>query len=230
MVNMTISNTLRWKFCSSWPLTIFLVLPWGHDYVIKWKHFPRNWPFVRGIHRSPVNSTHKGQWRGADVFFDLRPNKRLSKQWWGWWFETLSSPLWRHCNAIWESEGFGCIYVSLQKWELFSRRTCYSTFDVMPIVLVDSTWCRHQMETFPRYWPFVQGIHRSLVNSPRKGQWRGAIDGFFDIRLDIIRHCNEDHWAKRHTNGFWLYTTVGQDRAVIQSSIDLVSLRLELSC
>ena len=36
-----------------------------HDDVIKWKHFPRYWPFVRGIHRSPVNSTHKGQWRGA---------------------------------------------------------------------------------------------------------------------------------------------------------------------
>ena len=36
-----------------------------HDDVIKWKHFPRNWPFVRGIHRPPVNSPHKGQWRGA---------------------------------------------------------------------------------------------------------------------------------------------------------------------
>ena len=39
-----------------------------HDDVIKWKHFPRNWPFVRGIHRSPVNSPHKGQWRGALMF------------------------------------------------------------------------------------------------------------------------------------------------------------------
>ena len=36
-----------------------------HDDGIKWKHFPRHWPFVRGIHRSPVNSPHKGQWRGA---------------------------------------------------------------------------------------------------------------------------------------------------------------------
>ena len=36
-----------------------------HDDVIKWKHFPRYWPFVRGIHRSPMNSPHKGQWRGA---------------------------------------------------------------------------------------------------------------------------------------------------------------------
>ena len=39
-----------------------------HDDVIKWNHFPRYWPFVRGIHRSPANSPHKGQWRGALVF------------------------------------------------------------------------------------------------------------------------------------------------------------------
>ena len=39
-----------------------------HDDVIKWKHFPRYWPFVLGIHRSPVNSPHKGQWRGALMF------------------------------------------------------------------------------------------------------------------------------------------------------------------
>ena len=39
-----------------------------HDDVIKWKHFPRYWSFVRGIHRSPVNSPHKGQWRGALMF------------------------------------------------------------------------------------------------------------------------------------------------------------------
>ena len=39
-----------------------------HDDVIKWKHFSRYWPFVRGIHRSPVNSPHKGQWNGALMF------------------------------------------------------------------------------------------------------------------------------------------------------------------
>ena len=63
-----------------------------HDDVIKWKHFPRYWPFVRGIHRSSV--------RSFDVFFDLRPNKRLCKQTWGWWFDTLSCSLWRHCNGL----------------------------------------------------------------------------------------------------------------------------------
>ena len=40
----------------------------SHDDVIKWKHFPRYWSFVRGIHRSLVNSPHKGQWRGALMF------------------------------------------------------------------------------------------------------------------------------------------------------------------
>ena len=39
-----------------------------HDDAIKWKHFPHNCLFVRGIHRSPVNSLNKGQWRGALMF------------------------------------------------------------------------------------------------------------------------------------------------------------------
>ena len=39
-----------------------------HDDVIKWKLFPRYWPFVRRVHRSPVNFPHKGQWRGALMF------------------------------------------------------------------------------------------------------------------------------------------------------------------
>ena len=53
------------------------------------------------------NSTVPGEFptqrpvtRSFDVYFDLRPNKRLSKQLWGWWFETLSCPLWRHCNDL----------------------------------------------------------------------------------------------------------------------------------
>ena len=40
----------------------------SHDDVIKRRHFPRYWPFVRGFHRSPVNCPHKGQWRGALMF------------------------------------------------------------------------------------------------------------------------------------------------------------------
>ena len=39
-----------------------------HDDVIKWKHFPRYWPFVQGIHLTPGNSLHRGQWRGSLMF------------------------------------------------------------------------------------------------------------------------------------------------------------------
>ena len=40
---------------------------------------------------------------------------------------------------------------------------------------ISKSWWRHQMETFSALLAFVQGIHRSPVNSPHKGQWRGAL-------------------------------------------------------
>ena len=67
-------NTGLW---STWNNTQELTIIWMkyssgsvgcHDDVIKWRHFPRYWSFVRGIHRSTVNSPHKGQWRGALMF------------------------------------------------------------------------------------------------------------------------------------------------------------------
>ena len=48
--------------------------------------------------------------RSFDVFFDLRLNKRLSKQSWGWWFETPSCPLWRHRNGI------RTLYIHMKTW------------------------------------------------------------------------------------------------------------------
>ena len=53
--------------------------------------------------RSPVCGEFPAQrpvTRSFDIFFDLRLNKRLHKQSWGWWFETLSCPLWRQCNVF----------------------------------------------------------------------------------------------------------------------------------
>ena len=49
--------------------------------------------------------------RSFDVFFDLRLNKQLSKQPWGWWFETLSCPLWRH-GYVWQTT-VACRLISL---------------------------------------------------------------------------------------------------------------------
>ena len=103
--------------------------------------------------------------RSFDVFFDLRLNKRLSKQSWDWWFDTLLCPLWRHSNDKWAgnrrcSEESGVIL--FWGW----RRNI-------------SGWLSHdgviKRRHFPRYWPFVRGIHRWPVDSPHKGQWRGFL-------------------------------------------------------
>ena len=63
----------------------------NHDDVIKGKQFPRYWPFVRGIHRSPVNSPHKGQWRGALIFTLICA--RIN----GWVNNREAGDLRRHC-------------------------------------------------------------------------------------------------------------------------------------
>ena len=72
-----------------------------HDDVIKWKHFFR----VTGLlcreftgHRWIPPHAQRPVTRGLDAFFDIRINKRLSKQSWGWWSEKPSRSLWRQCN------------------------------------------------------------------------------------------------------------------------------------
>ena len=67
--------------------------------------------------------------RSFGVFVDLHPNKRLSKQWWGWWFQTQSCPLWRHRIVLcrwwiwfwWQGPSFICIsqvhvHAFVQQW------------------------------------------------------------------------------------------------------------------
>ena len=89
------------------------MMPATHDEIIKWKHFPR--------YRWPVNSLHKGQWRGALIFFFICTlNKRFNKQSWSWWFEMPSHSLWCHCNTGRTSGTlmiiFGGIYVRTKAW------------------------------------------------------------------------------------------------------------------
>ena len=75
-------ETTNFRF-SAFSLTVAILFGWHfengrrearyrearyHDDVIKWKHFPRYWPFVMGIHQSPMDFPHKDQWRGASIF------------------------------------------------------------------------------------------------------------------------------------------------------------------
>ena len=69
-----------------------------------WRHQMETFSALLAIWagNSPVSGEFPAQrpvTRSFDIFFDLRLNKRLSKQSWGWWFETLSCPLWCQCNA-----------------------------------------------------------------------------------------------------------------------------------
>ena len=74
-------------------------------YISWWRHQMETFSALLALcaGNSPVTGEFSSQrpvTRSFDVFFDLRLNKRLSKLWWGWWFETPSRPLWRHCNVI----------------------------------------------------------------------------------------------------------------------------------
>ena len=61
--------------------------------------------------------------RSFDVFFDLRPNKRLSKQPWGWWFEPLSWSLWRHCYVILFVSALGYVLFYVSRYHCPACRT-----------------------------------------------------------------------------------------------------------
>ena len=92
--------------------------------------------------------------RSFGAFFDLHPNKRMSKQWWGWWFETPSFPLWRHRNEKtlevhttdpscgWESKDHR--YISLRPVECF----CLFVYEFFVVFLceplLEPTSCAHQ--------------------------------------------------------------------------------------
>ena len=101
---------------------ISYAIPWWMETLsrdtesLQWRHNGRDDVPNHPLHDCLVNRLFKAQikenikaphhWpqrpvtRSFDVFFDLRLNKRLSKQSRGWWFETLLRPLWRHCNVI----------------------------------------------------------------------------------------------------------------------------------
>ena len=69
-----------------------------------WRHQMETFSALLAIcsGNSPVPGEFPAQMpvtRSFDVFFDLRMSKPSSKQSWGWWFEMLSRPLWRHRNA-----------------------------------------------------------------------------------------------------------------------------------
>ena len=117
-----------------------------HDDVIKWKHFPRYWPFVWGIHRLPVIFPHKGQWRGALMFSLIYA--RIN----AWVNNRGAGDLRRHCTH------YGVIVMILPitcssafSWKIFLFKPHLSLF--LPVYKKKSVleqelaWCRQAIQT-----------------------------------------------------------------------------------
>ena len=86
-----------------------LLLLWRRICTAWWRHQMETFSALLALcaGNSPASGEFPAQrpvTRSFDVFFDLRLNKRLSKQSWGWWFETPSCLLWRHGNDnLWQN-------------------------------------------------------------------------------------------------------------------------------
>ena len=139
----------------------------NHDDVIKWTHFPRYWPFVRRIHRSPVNSPHKGQWRGALMFTLICARIK------GWVNNCEAGDL-RRNRAHYD------VIVMNPNSQVQHASTTRDNVHGEPVIRTFAWW-RHQLETFLRCWPFVWGIRRWITPQRTVTQSFGV---FFDLRLE----------------------------------------------
>ena len=89
------------------------------------------------------------------LFLSARLYKRLSKQSWGWWFETPSRSLWRHCNAYTSVEfrsNYSKSHRQISDWPIKKHHHMFTSWH----------------GNIPLHWPFVRGIYRSPMESPHK--------------------------------------------------------------
>ena len=131
---------------------------WRHVATAWWRHQMETFSALLAIcaENSPVPGEFPAQrpvTRNFDVFFDLRLNKRLSKQWWGWWFETLSHPLWRHRNGNFDARQ---VHVDTSK-DHTSSRLCFvhkcSGLDSADEEFVwDEGWPESHLQMVPVPW------------------------------------------------------------------------------
>ena len=211
---------LHTKMCCRSPLACVVTVPGIEIYIstsfvhLKWNKIakkiaygPGPWcnglaPHVRRIYLSPVDSHHKGQWRGVLMF-------SLTCAWTNGWAKTRDASDLRlhgaHYDAIVMMEK--CSQKKLSSVTYKSHRACSAHDNII------------KGKHFPRYWFFVRGIHRSPLNFPHKGQWRGAlkfslicawINGWVNTREagDMKRH--RTHYDiiviyKSHSASWWTW-------------------------
>ena len=122
---------------------------WSHNNLGScswWRHQMETFSALLAIcaGKSPVTDGFPAQrpvTRSFDIFFDLRLNKRFSKQSWGWWFETLSCPLWRHGN----------VYVLFRDmWVFTEEKNMYVT--LLPVAAILFRWFETLIYNILSHW------------------------------------------------------------------------------
>ena len=139
---------------------------WNTKYydVIKWRHFQRCWPFVRGIHRSPVVSCHKGLVTRSLMFF-------LIRVWTNGWANNrhaddfrrhrahyhFTAVIWviDHMNPSWRDDRTTTKQNKTSSWACMFHGMCW----------ISQVWWRHQTETLSALLAFCAG------NSPVTGEF-----------------------------------------------------------
>ena len=157
--------------------------------------------------------------RSFDVFFDLRLNKQLSKQPWGWWFETPPWSLWRQCNGdeflayqlnqgwlidrvyIWKCMS-GSLYVfkmsDIFVEALCGKKDCSYKLQVLYMRNLNldisvPAWWRHQMETFSALLALCAENSPVSGDFPLKRPVTWSFDVFFDLRLN--KRLSKQSWG-----------------------------------
>ena len=155
IVNWILRNKTQWKLDTNNNFHIMVALDRDQIICTWWRHqmetFSPLLAICAGIHRSPVNSPHKGQWRRALMFSLICAwmINGLSEQSWSWWFETPSRPLWRHYNET--ASTLGCTTL------MFTERHGASNHRQLHCLVNSLFWSTKRHIRALQYWPFVWG-------------------------------------------------------------------------
>ena len=213
------------------PCTIYMCVQiaiwiWGEMSIIGgcswWRHQMKAFSVLLVIcaGNSPVTSKLPAQrpvMRSFDLYFDLRRNEWLSKQWWGWWFETPSRPLWRHGN----------VYTYLAHGGSFRKGNNYMYHANLLNTWLGwsdtNTWCmmnssintlsrqqsKHQN---PAKSPFVtlNGFPSQIISNAENVSMLRCHHAFIPKVVEIYRELWLLLWSENRSNGVndWCYTDI----------------------
>ena len=176
-----------------------LCVPYLHSYddVIKWKHFPRYWPFVWGIHRSRVNSPFKGKWRGALIF-------SLICAWINGWVNNLKTGDFRrhraHCDVtvmvIHMHEMLCCAKTYTASSEIWYKQC--SVFVSWHVLWVGRSYLYYRV--LPPCW-IKQTYGNTITPVPVKKPWNTSVNKMYQSIKTV--NWNYSYVTYSHGNSLW---------------------------